>query len=197
MSKHMRELGLALETHRARRIPGDHLMRACGVAAVLAEAETGLEVLLIRRASRRGDPWSGHVSFPGGVRQAGDVNTLATARRETREEIGLALGADACAGRLSQLLTVAHGRLRPMVITPYVFFVSGRPALQAGDEVAEVFWMPLSFLADPGNQERLRWRLLGMNWQMRCYRFDGHPVWGLTLMMLRELLSLSGARLPT
>ena len=41
------------------------------------------EVLLIRRAEREGDPWSGQVAFPGGMVNAEDERFEDTARRET------------------------------------------------------------------------------------------------------------------
>lgn len=49
------------------------------------------EVLFIKRASRVGDRWTGHVALPGGKRDPEDVEDKATAIRETREEIGLDL----------------------------------------------------------------------------------------------------------
>ena len=48
-------------------------------------------VLIIRRAERVGDPWSGHMGLPGGRRSQKDEHLLATAIRETEEEVGLTL----------------------------------------------------------------------------------------------------------
>ncbi|MBA3258253.1 MAG: NUDIX domain-containing protein, partial [Gemmatimonadales bacterium] len=48
-------------------------------------------VLLIRRAERTGDPWSGHMALPGGRRDSEDSDLIATAIRETAEEVGLQL----------------------------------------------------------------------------------------------------------
>lgn len=52
------------------------------------------EVLFIKRASRKGDRWTGHVALPGGKRDPEDLDDLAAAIRETSEEIGLDLTTD-------------------------------------------------------------------------------------------------------
>ena len=62
------------------------------------------EVLFIKRAAREGDRWTSHIAFPGGRRDAEDVDDQATSIRETHEEIGLDLRADHClsVGKLSE-----------------------------------------------------------------------------------------------
>src|ERR1017187_10973735 len=60
------------------------------VAIVLARSPEE-SILLIRRAERQGDPWSGHWSFPGGRRDPQDPDLLHTALRELDEECGIRL----------------------------------------------------------------------------------------------------------
>jgi 8-oxo-dGTP pyrophosphatase MutT (NUDIX family) len=54
------------------------------------------EVLLIKRAARPGDRWTGHIALPGGKREPRDPDDRATSERETREETGLELNVDHC-----------------------------------------------------------------------------------------------------
>ncbi|HET9512400.1 MAG TPA: NUDIX domain-containing protein, partial [Gemmatimonadales bacterium] len=48
-------------------------------------------LLLIRRADRDGDPWSGQLGLPGGRKSPADADLLSTAIRETFEEVGIDL----------------------------------------------------------------------------------------------------------
>ncbi len=170
-------------------------MARCGVAAVLSEREDleGLSVLLMRRATRVGDPWSGHMSFPGGRMEPGDRNTRATAIRETVEETGLMLDTRDRLGRLSDVVTRQHSRMRPMIVTPHVFRMDTgvEPQWQLNHEVSEVLWVPLNFFADEKNRQIMHWRTGRLNWQMPCYFYEERRIWGLTLLMLRELLGLT------
>jgi 8-oxo-dGTP pyrophosphatase MutT (NUDIX family) len=70
------------------------------------------EVLFIKRASRAGDRWTGHVALPGGKREPKDKDDKTAAIRETSEEIGLDLGPDNCidVGNLPErLVTTSWG----------------------------------------------------------------------------------------
>lgn len=178
-----------LADHSPGRILGRSLLRCCGVAVVLREGrDAGPSVLLIRRAQREGDPWSGQMGLPGGRMEVQDADVLATAVRETYEETGLALARDACVGRLSDVLA----RPVPMIITPYVFRLDREPAWRPNWEVDEIVWVPLA-LFDHLNRRQMDWRFLGVDWRMPCYFFEGRRIWGLTLMMLDELLEVIGA----
>jgi 8-oxo-dGTP pyrophosphatase MutT (NUDIX family) len=160
------------------------------VALILRDGEHGVEVLMIRRAERAGDRWSGHMAFPGGVQHADDRNSLAAARRETREEIGLDLDQNAqLVARLSDIPTVAHrGQRRPLVISPYVFTLQSLPPLQLNHEVAGVVWVPLRFFAERANRGIIQWR----NFKLACYTYEDCRIWGLSLQMIDEMLKPLG-----
>ena len=65
--------------------------RPAAVALVLLDGPQGIEILLIKRAERADDPWSGQIALPGGRYDVGDRDLEATAVRETREETGVDL----------------------------------------------------------------------------------------------------------
>src|SRR3989475_665994 len=101
--------------------------RPAAVALVVIEGADGAEVLLIRRAVRAGDPWSGQVALPGGRREPTDRDLLATAIRETREDTGIVLLRGEPLAGLDVLATVT-AVLPPVVVRPFVFALSRRPA---------------------------------------------------------------------
>lgn len=71
------------------------------------------EVLLIKRAARQGDRWTGHIALPGGKRDPEDLDDKATSSRETREETGLELDTEHCLfiGNLPErVITAAWGK---------------------------------------------------------------------------------------
>lgn len=146
----------------------------------------------MRRAEHPQDPWSGQVSFPGGRREAGDADTLATAIRETREELGLDLTATGLLGRLPAVQATARGRLLPLQIHPWVFAVEERPCLHLGPEAAAAFWLPLALAASGRLDARHTWTEGGRRLLLPAWRWQGQEVWGLTWRMLRVLLAVAG-----
>ena len=166
------------------------------VALVLRVIGGELELLLIRRAEREGDPWSGHVALPGGRRDPQDLSLRETAIRETLEETAVDLRA---LGELLGVLDELHPRtpvLPAIVVTPYVFALTevGQRSLDLvlSDEVAEAFWVPLATLADPTVTQETDVQRPGETWRVRAFMVRQHVVWGLTERILRNLLTLIG-----
>lgn len=54
------------------------------------------EILFMKRATRTGDRWTGHIALPGGKREPGDADDRSASERETEEEVGLDLKSDYC-----------------------------------------------------------------------------------------------------
>lgn len=146
-----------------------------------------LEVLLIQRAERPGDPWSGQVALPGGRWDAGDATLQDTAVRETLEETGIDLAAR---GHVLGTLDELRPRtpvLPPIIVTPYVAVVEGGLSLAPSDEVAEAFWAPWSLFADPASTEERPVIVRGAEWRVASYAVGHRVVWGMTERMLRQL----------
>jgi 8-oxo-dGTP pyrophosphatase MutT (NUDIX family) len=59
--------------------------------AIMLMDDDDPKTLLIRRAEKDEDPWSGQVAFPGGKRTEGDRSLRETAVREAWEEVGVDL----------------------------------------------------------------------------------------------------------
>ena len=84
------------------------------------------DLLFIRRAEKQGDPWSGHMAFPGGHKDPTDTSLIAAAIRETHEEIGVDLTRIGThIGTLDHQRAQPRGRPLNMLIAPFVFRVDG------------------------------------------------------------------------
>ncbi len=185
------QLRSALKQHRGKQIPLQKIMRHAAVAAVLRQ-NTELELLFIRRAEQERDPWSGHMAFPGGRVDDSDFSPFAAAVRETQEEVDLNLELlGTHEGTLSQVPATARGKGLPLVIHPFVFSVKGDPELSPQlEEVAETHWVPVSFLLNPDNRQSMERTYAGVTFNLPCYHYQERVIWGLTLKMADELLSL-------
>jgi 8-oxo-dGTP pyrophosphatase MutT (NUDIX family) len=161
------------------------------VAMILAEGENDLDVCFIRRAERRGDPWSGQVAFPGGRAGPSDPNASAVAERETFEEIGLELKTDHLIGPLP-VRSIERQELA--LLSPFVYFVGAAARATATvrerHEVDSVFWVPLHHLFDEAAATELEYPLLGTRTRFPGIRYGDHVIWGLTLRVLESFAEI-------
>ncbi len=164
------------------------------VAVLLREAASGPEVFLIRRAEHPRDPWSGHMAFPGGRHDAGDLTLLQTAMRETLEEVGLDLSSEAeKIGQLDDLQAIARGKPQETVIRPFVFEVHRESPIRVEEsEVAEALWTPLLplYRGEADTVRPYQWQ--GSQIDFPAYDVGGRLVWGLTYQMLRSFFRILG-----
>lgn len=181
----------ALRGHEARTVEIADA-RPAAVALVLLDGNqtTGLEILLIRRAERADDPWSGQIAFPGGRYEPDDPHLLATAIRETREETGVDLTSAEQLGPLDDLYPRTP-TLPPVVVRPFVFVLGRRPPpLVPSDEVQRAFWLPLSRLEETGVRREITLTLRGVERTFPAYLVDDELIWGMTERILTPFIEL-------
>lgn len=169
-------------------VPAPAEVRQAAVAIVLRDAPQ-LDVLLMTRAERAGDRWSGQVSLPGGHAEDEDPDLCATAIRETREELGVDL--TACArplGRLNALQARARGGLLPLYLTPFVFIQTRVAQVVVGDEARDAFRLPLAHAAGGALDADYDYPRDDVIVKLPSWRFEERVVWGMTHRILTELL---------
>jgi 8-oxo-dGTP pyrophosphatase MutT (NUDIX family) len=165
-------------------IPPQDGRRHAAVAVVLHDGR----VLLMKRTARVDDPWSGHISLPGGGYHASDRDLLATAMRETREELAIDLAGARVLGVLSALSTLA-GLPQSMDVTPCVFLLEQPVEPQPGPEAEAAFWLPLELAASGALDETYTYP--GTQRTFPAWGFERHVIWGLTYRILGDLLALA------
>ncbi|MEM7051408.1 MAG: CoA pyrophosphatase [Acidobacteriota bacterium] len=183
-------LGEMLAARSVRRFERDDTMGEAAVAVVLRWRDEA-ELLLIERAQRSNDPWSGHIALPGGRRQVEDVDLRATAERETLEEVALDLSAgERWLGALDEVRPNTR-RLPPLVIAPYVALAPAEATLRPDPrEVASIHWVALAELRRGSAQSEVRIPFGDSDLYFPSFRFQGHEIWGLTHRILVQLLGL-------
>jgi|CXWL01.1.fsa_nt_gi 8-oxo-dGTP pyrophosphatase MutT (NUDIX family) len=184
------ELRSRLEARKPLRMsePG---LRETAVSVILVPGPAGPEVLLIRRAERAGDPWSGQMGLPGGGREQEDADLLATAIRETREEIGVLLDPRRLLGPLDDL-SPRTPTLPPMLIRPFVFGLEERAAAKTSAEVAATYWVSLDALASSQGTSEVM--IQGRPTSVPCFKIEALPegslIWGLTYRILSDMIRI-------
>ncbi len=167
--------------------PPSTALRPAAVLVPLIDHPGGMAVLLTQRTAHL-SAHAGQISFPGGRIEEDDPDAVAAALRETEEEVGLRRDRVRVIGRLDTYVTGTG-----FEITPIVGIVEPPVALTIDPyEVAEAFEVPLAFIRNPGNHQRIE-RAVGA--RSRWYfvlPFEGRNIWGATagiLVNLAEVLA--------
>lgn len=138
---------------------------------------------------------AGQIAFPGGKTEASDASPIATALRETQEEIGLESSYIEVLGRLAIYATGTMFRITPVVALVQPDFTLAPNQ----NEVAEVFEVPLAFLMNPANHylQKIVWEGQERSWLAMPYPTaieEAHHsaqktwfIWGATAAMLHDL----------
>ncbi len=173
---------------------GTDRSRSAAVAVVLHAGAGGTtpdstRVLLMKRAERPGDPWSGHISLPGGRYQPSDENLMVTAIRETSEELGIDLAGTRHLGQLDALHPRTSGP-NGIEVTPFVFVAEAAVEPVCGPEALAAFWLPLDIAASGALDGTYSYP--GSSMVFPSWTYEGHVIWGLTMRILGDLMSRAG-----
>ena len=182
-----------LRNHRPALFEGTGYARAA-VAIVLRDGDHGAEFVVIHRAHRHGDPWSGHMALPGGRQDPADRDLPATAVRETREEVGVDLAQHGeLLGALDDLQAIGSGRPLDLIITPFVYALSAPVTLTPNhQEVQSALWVPVASLRHPDVRGAHRPAQFTTHTAYPAFVYQGYTIWGLTHRILTSLLDILG-----
>jgi 8-oxo-dGTP pyrophosphatase MutT (NUDIX family) len=161
---------------------------ACIRASVmlpLFEKENGLHIVLTKRTDRM-KLHPGEISFPGGMYEEQDADTVKTALRECSEEIGVEADDVEIVGRLDDMVTYTG-----FVITPYVGIIPYPYRFRISQkEVAYLIYLPLEHLKKSDLvREQVEYR--GNVETIDAFYYNGERIWGATcriLTMFRRIL---------
>lgn len=165
------------------------VLRPAAVLVPIVEHVGGPTVLLTQRTAHLTDH-AGEISFPGGRVESADADAVATALRETEEEIGLARSFVTVAGRLDTYETGTG-----FSITPIVGLV--RPGFDLTldqHEVADAFEVPLDFVLDRDNHGRSSRVFRDVERWFYALSYGDRYIWGATAGMLVNLASKLNGR---
>lgn len=172
------------------RFQNNHASAAVLIPIICSD-QSNLQVILTRRAEHlRHHP--GQISFPGGSREPHDHSVIATALRETHEEIGVSPEEVQVLGQLGDYYTVSGYR-----VSPVVGLISVLPELTLdANEVCESLTVPLDFLMNPSNFSVCDVLYEGEKRQYYSTHYQEQHIWGVTagiIMALYETLQKSMA----
>jgi 8-oxo-dGTP pyrophosphatase MutT (NUDIX family) len=158
---------------------------AAAVLAPLFERDGELHAVFTKRRSDL-RLHAGQVSFPGGRREPGDADLVATALREAHEEIGLDPAAVTLVGALSPTPTI----VTDIAIYPIVGLIAvpAQPWSVATGEVESVIETPLAKLSATHRLQTFT-RRDGRSVTTDAYTIGEDTIWGATGRIVNDLLT--------
>lgn len=165
-------------------VPDMSTARLSGVLIALFSDGQTVRTILTKRPAYIGTH-SGQVSFPGGKKEPIDTDIIATALRETEEEVGIAPSAVQVIGQLTELYAPASNFL----VQPVVGVLSVLPPLVPDPREVEQILLPdlKLFFQDENVSIKSIAVSAGLAIKAPYFDVDGHTVWGVTAMILAEL----------
>lgn len=182
-------LRTALQRRTPHRGPPDPSLAQAAVLLMVRPTDP-LELLLIERAEKEGDPWSGHMALPGGRREPRDADLLGTALRETEEEVGVVVPGGSVLGGLDELRPSARRRFS-ITVAPYVAVVPvATTPIPAPAEVETAIWIPIPHLASDEAVDEILIELEGESFSLPSLNYQEYVIWGLTHRILTDFMDV-------
>lgn len=183
------KLGERLAPPRQTPIEPERISQAA-VSLILRDAQGSAQALIIKRAERPGDHWSGHLALPGGRAEIKDGDLIVTAARETYEEVGIdLLNGGQFIGQL-EIMSPVSVRLPRIEIAPFVAVAPPEFTMKLNREVASAFWVSIADLKRDGPSDSFSIPGDGVINKWPAYPSEGGPIWGITERILTNFLSL-------
>lgn len=155
-----------------------------GILVPVTDNEADPEMIFTLRSANL-KTHRGQVSYPGGKRDPEDTSLIATALRETHEEIGLPPEQVEVVAPLSQVMS-RYG----ILVTPYVGLVpEDHPVEPNPDEIESVFRVPISFFLEDRRERTDALSFLNHTFYVPCYRWERYQIWGLSAVVLVDFLN--------
>jgi len=167
-------------------LSSEGLALEAAVLALFYPSDGKTHLVFIKRNEYDG-PHSAQVSFPGGIREAGDLNLEETALRETSEELGVS-------GKIEDLgaLTPLQIPVSNFMVYPFVGWMEESPVFHPDpSEVQYVIEAALGDLLDPSSRDSETLYHHDQHIEAPFYRVGEEKIWGATAMMLSEVLHLA------
>lgn len=143
------------------------------------------EIILTKRADHM-TSHSGQVAFPGGRVEQVDRSLVDTALRESHEEIALLPELVTIKGQLPERPSVNGIRVFPQVgVVPSELSLKPNP-----DEIAAIFRVPLAFFLETEPESLTVRKRNGQSFVMPTWFFEGYEIWGLTAVILNDMMGL-------
>ncbi|MGH7800427.1 MAG: NUDIX hydrolase [Thermodesulfobacteriota bacterium] len=191
-SNEIEELERIINRRKGVRIKRDYSYIAAAVVAILRKEQNRYSMLFIKRPESQGDPFSGHMAFPGGKMKVEDKSKLETAIRETIEETGIDLNRiGRILGELDDVSPI-NPRANHYVVTPYIAYLTEDSEIKPNDEVASAIWIPVFHFMNENAFERRVVEKHGKELEEFIYHYQNHVIWGMTARILHQFLSLTG-----
>jgi 8-oxo-dGTP pyrophosphatase MutT (NUDIX family) len=160
--------------------------KKAGVMALFyPDVRNRTHLLLILRKSHPKDVHSNQIGFPGGKVEKGDADLMATALRETYEEVGAPPGKIEVVRGFSEIyIPPSNFEVKPFM----GLYRKTEPFVAQASEVAALIEVPLNAFMDDAYlfTENLS-TSYAQNVSVPAFKLNGYIVWGATSMMLSEI----------